>query len=203
MNASATQPHSRSAGRIVLIAVGACVALIALVGGAALVGIHTTQRDSDGYYSSGRAALSSPTHALVADDLGVDSGPGPLFRNGRVATVRVTAAGTGATRIFVGVGRQSQVDSYLANVAYDDVEDIDVRPFSVEKTTRHRGAAVPSAPASRTFWTDSASGTGAQTIVWPLQKGNWSIVVMNADGSRGVATEVSVGAKIGLLLWAG
>ena len=67
-------------------------------------------------------------------------------------------------------------------------------------SARRAGDAKPSAPAKQTFWAAKASGSGRQTMIWPVAKGDWAVVVMNADGTRGVHTDVSVGAKVPFLL---
>ena len=42
-------------------------------------------------------------------------------------------------------------------------------------------------------------GSGPQTLHWTPDAGDWSVVVMNADGSAGVAADLSAGAEIAFL----
>ena len=42
---------------------------------------------------------------------------------------------------------------------------------------------------------------GEEALEWEIEECRWAVVVMNADGSRGVAAGVSVGAKVDALLW--
>ena len=113
--------------------------------------------------------------------------------------MRVSATGMRAHPIFVGIARKSQVASYLGSVSHAAITDFEVDPFSVIYA-RRAGRATPSAPGQQTFWTAKASGSGRQTMTWPVAKGDWAVVVMNADGARGVHTDVSVAAKVPLLL---
>jgi hypothetical protein len=203
--APAPKPASRSAGDIVLIVVGAILAIISivpLVGGAALVVIHATQRD-DGFYSSRAETLATPTAALVSDglDVGTD-GPDWLFEEGRLGTIRLTATGTSTRPVFIGIAREADVDDYLRGVAHDLVADFDVDPFSVTYE-RRPGTADARPPGTQGFWAVSSSGVGERTVTWPVEEGTWTAVAMNADGSPGIRTDVSVAAKVGYLLWVG
>jgi hypothetical protein len=179
------------------------IALLALGGGAILIKLHTTRTDANGFYNTAANPFSTRTRALVSDKLAVDSGGADwAFRQGHLGTLRVAAQGTGGKPIFVGVGTAQAVRSYLRGVAREEVRDLEVDPFSV-KTYVHHGGVVPAIPASRHIWNASARGNGRQTLTWQVRKGNWAIVVMNADGSPNVSTRMSVGAKLGLLLWVG
>ena len=46
-----------------------------------------------------------------------------------------------------------------------------------------------------------SSGTGGQTIEWPLREGTWSVVVMTADGSQSVDADVTAGVTVPALTW--
>jgi hypothetical protein len=197
----AAQPSdSLGAKRVLLLVFGSIALLIALAllagGGAAVWGL--SQRDGAGYFTSGTHELSTGSYALASDslDVGTDA-PGWVFRD-HFATVRIQA--TSSQPIFIGIGRTSAVDRYLAGVQHDQIADLDLDPFSV--SYRHRsGSAPPGQPAGQSFWRAKASGSGTQTISWPLEKGNWSVVAMNADASRGVTVDTRLGARLPYLRW--
>jgi hypothetical protein len=102
--------------------------------------------------------------------------------------------------VFVGIGPTSDVESYLAGVEHDEVTDLDFDPFSAEYR-RIAGGEPAGPPTDQTFWAASASGAGTQTAIWEPESGDWTVVVMNADGSRDVAVELSAGAEADFLLW--
>ena len=96
----------------------------------------------------------------------------------------------------------TDVERYLAGVEYDEVTDFDIDPLTLT-TERQAGTNSPAAPASQTIWAASVEGTGPQTLDWDAEYGEWSVVVMNADGSAAVDAELSFGAHIPHLTWIG
>ena len=55
-------------------------------------------------------------------------------------------------------------------------------------------------PGTQGFWVEASQGTGTQVLEWELERGNWKLVLMNADGSRGIRADIEAGVKIGILL---
>jgi hypothetical protein len=196
--AVARAPGGR-AGRVAGGAVLAALGVSALAGGGALVGVHATQRDGDGFYAADPSELSTPANALVSDDLHVDlDGATWLVDDGRLADLRLSATASRDGPVFVGVGPRDEVDAYLRGVPRAPADFGDGRAGAVAP-----GARTPAPPAAQGFWERAASGSGRQTIVWPMASGDWSAVVMNADGAAGVRVEAQVAARTDLALWLG
>lgn len=191
-------------GRIVMVVLGVLLTLaglVATIAGAAAVWAHTTQRDDDGFFTTGTERFETTTHAIVSDEIALGTAPGRdrFVDVGDLATVRVRAESATNFPVFVGVGPEDDVGAYLRDVAYAEITDVDFDPFSV----RYRytsGTTTPEPPGAQAFWAASAEGTGLQRFDWEIESGRWVVVVMNADGAEGVAVDASVGAKIDWLL---
>jgi hypothetical protein len=198
---SSAAPRRRSTGRIAAIITGALVGLLAIgligAGAAALWG--DAQKDRDGYISTEAERFSTGTYALASDDLDVDLDGAEWVASGeRLGKVRLEATARDGKPIFVGIAPTRDVDAYLADSAHATVTDVSSSPFEAEYQ-RHGGDERPSAPASRDIWAASAQGSGRQSVAWDVQDGNWSVVVMNEDGSAGVDTTISAGANVPFL----
>lgn len=192
-----------SGGRIALIVVGCVLGLIGLgvaVGGGALLWAHETQRDSDGYFTTSTERFRTATYALTSDevDLGAEGDAGWGSDIGDLARVRVRATNVDARAVFVGIGPQRDVEAYLTRVPHDQVSDVEFDPFRVDYELQP-GSLAPTPPGREAFWVARAEGPGTQTLEWDLESGNWAVVVMNADGSRGVDTDVALGVKVDIL----
>jgi len=190
----------RDAGLVLMLAFGgiAAVLALALLVGGGVAAWALGQRDPAGYFTSATHRVSTPSYAFATESLDVDTdAPRSVFGD-RFATARVQARST--QPVFIGIGRTNTVERYLAGVEHEQITDVDTAPFTI-KSRRLSGAARPAVPTSRGFWRVQASGPGTHTITWPLEKGRWSAVVMNADGSRGVTVEARIGAHVPFLRW--
>ena len=191
-----------SAGRIALIVlgvIGALFGLALLAGGGYLLWADRTQRD-DGYLTTPTERFATPTYALTRTRLGADNAPGWLLNENWFGKIRIRGEGSGGKTLFMGIGPEGDVARYLGRVAHASVQDVGFDPFRV--TYRSVAGGSPEGPPTeQNFWTASASGVGTQTLTWKVRDGDWAVVLMNADGSRGVAASVDLGAKMGFLLW--
>jgi hypothetical protein len=186
-----------------LTVVGAVIVVISLALGAVggfLSWAYATQRDADGFFTSGTHHFETLTYAVTSEHVDLDVRPGEdRFDLGELATVRLTAEASGANDVFVGIGPERDVARYLAGVGHATVDDVDLRPFRVTYRT-DAGGAPKAPPGSQTFWVASASGPGPQRLTWKVESGQWVVVVMNADASRGVGADMSIGVKSDVVL---
>jgi len=183
-------------GRVIALVIGAVLALPALLlllGGLALLVMYSVARDDDGYFTATLDRVQSPTSAVTAEDIDLDLDPGtPGWVVDWLETdVRLQVTGIGSSSdVFVGVGPEDQVDAYLDGVAHDEITRIE-DDRAVFDTRPGTGTAAP--PADQPFWEVSTAGTGTQQLDWRTRSGQWAVVVMNADGSPGVAADVTAG----------
>ena len=195
-------PGGRTAGRIVLIVVGVVVGVIALgllAGGCALTAVDRTQRDDDGFLVSPSQEFSSPTYAIVSETAELDTGGAEWALDTFLGTVRI--ASESDRDVFVGIGPAAEVDRYLKGVAHDVVDDLDTT--GDPEYARRVGGAPSTAPGEQAFWAASTKGSGEQTVDWEPEDGDWRVVLMNSDASRGVSSDMSIGAELDSALWIG
>ena len=188
-------------GRVTALVIGSLMCLTAAglgIGGGIALWADRSERDAAGFLSTPEEAFTTGSYAIVADDIelrgadGVDwAYPSEIFGEARV---RVTAAND--QPVFVGLARSADAARYLAGVEYAAVDELPTEPLVV-----HAGIAPPAPPDTQSFWIESSSGIGTQAIEWITDEGNWTVVVMNADGSPGLDVRADVGAELPALPW--
>jgi hypothetical protein len=187
--------------RIALVVTGALASLFAAgllaIGGLALYG--DSQKDSDGFLSTDTHQFETGTRALATENLDVDLGDADwVAQSDDLGEARVQVDSRGDTPVFVGIARTSDVEDYLAGVAHSTLTEVNTSPFGAEYE-EHAGNRHPVVPADSNIWAASEQGSGKQTLNWEIEDGDWSVVVMNADGSAGVDADISTGAELPFL----
>ncbi|WNV84787.1 DUF4389 domain-containing protein [Umezawaea sp. Da 62-37] len=188
----ASGPSDGHPGRIVAVVVGALLLLTGgglLTGGAVAIWADQTQRDADGYLTTGTQTFHSDGYALEFQTVDLRwSDDNPITGEDVLGPIRIR---TGDTPVFVGIARQQDVTTYLASVDHDVVATaVDTNGVHYD----HRAGSAPAiAPDALRIWTASASGAD-RTVDWTPQPGQWTAVVMNADGSRPVTADLAIGA---------
>jgi hypothetical protein len=193
-----TTANQWGAGRVLALIVS-CLLLLAsfalAAGGGALAIAAGTQRDAGGYLMSDQVALQSSGYALTSANLEIQGAAALPHRILGDAKVSVTPHG--GTPVFVGVAKTSAVRTYLAGVRRSEVS-----VFAEDSLYRQLNGGPPATtPANSDIWAASSTGPGTRTVTWPVQNGNWTIVVMNADGSSGVSADVATGATVPAVTW--
>jgi hypothetical protein len=191
----------KNGSRIALIVTGTIASLLAtaLVAGGAIALWGDSQKDGDGYLTTNTHRFEDSTRALATENLDMNLGDADwLAQPNDLGKVKVTAESKDGKSLFVGIARTSDVEDYLGGVPYTTVDDIEASPFSADYT-RHGGQRHPVSPEHAGIWVASNQGTGEQSVDWDIEDGDYSVVVMNADGSLGVDADVSAGANVPFL----
>ena len=190
-------------GRVVSLCLGAVLGLVSLgliAGGGAVTWLDHTQRDANGFLTSPSRTFTTSTYAITTDriDLGSTTSSAP---SSILGTVRIRATSSNpAVPVFVGIGRHDAVVQYLANVRYVTIASL------AEGTTTYRlhpGSAAPAPPTTQSTWERSSFGTGTRSVTWKPKGGDWTIVTMRPDGTRGLSITADVGATVPALGWIG
>lgn len=188
MPTTATKP-SLTGGRLAAVIAGGLILLLSAMSAVSGAGLSwaSSKQDDAGYYTTDTERLAASTSAISTDDLDVDGVPGALGK------VRINVAAVNGKPLFAGIARTRDVDAYLRGTAHTTLTDIDVDPFDA----RYRdepGTGQPARPQDQRFWV--ATSDGSRPLDWKIKDGTYSVVLMNADGSPGVAARVSAGASL-------
>jgi len=171
-----------------------------LIGAAAIVGALMTldeDRDTDGFFVSDGHRLERSSFAITSEAVDV-LGDVPGWVADRLTDpvdVRVTGSSNNGSKLFLGIAASDDVEAYLAGVAYDEVDSIEFEGADIDYV-HHGGASTPGTPGTESLWVVSVEGPGTQTLDWSIEQGDWSVVVMNADGSTGVDVSLVFGARL-------
>ena len=194
------------AGRIVALVLGCLVGLVGL--GLLIVGVVATVaygagRDDDGFFRTDEIHLATPTAAITSENLDLGGAPGDadwLTERGDFATVTLDLrpAASGGD-LFAGIGPTADVEAYLASVPHDRVEDFDESSDNVSYE-RQEGSSTPAPPGDQTFWVAELTTADSTTLTWDVEGGDWTVVVMNVDGTSGIDADARVGIKLDWLL---
>src|SRR5438067_6793187 len=185
----------KNTGRRIGAWVAAVLGVLALAAGVTGIWADTSKRDNNGYFSTNAHRYQTHTRAISTESITVGSYV-PTWLAGKV---RLDVSG--AKPLFVGIAPKKTVDAYLARVQHTEATQLDLDPFKVTYVD-HPGTVNPGRPAGEPFWAAKVSGRKGP-LLWNLRSGKWSIVVMNADGTRDVAATLGVGVKVPAALWAG
>ena len=185
-----------TAGRVVSVVLGSLLVLGGLGlagGGATLVAADQLARDADGFMMSTQERLASDGFAITSDDATVHT-DGTLDRlpDSLIGDVRVSATGADDADLFVGIASAADARAYLGDVRHDTLLEVRNGDPIYRSTT---GGSPESAPTEQDFWVARATGTHPD-VTWTLQDGDWTVVIMNADGSAAVSADVSAGAEV-------
>ncbi|NYJ08757.1 DUF4389 domain-containing protein [Petropleomorpha daqingensis] len=197
-----------TAGRVIALVIGSLLLFAAagtLIGGGTLLWADRTQREA-GYLSTPAALVRSDGYAVTTEGFRLEGAGFDWAVDNVLGRARIEVSPVGGSGpLFVGIAPTAAADRYLDGVAVGSLEDLNLRwdgtPADRWTTVEHAGGAPATPPTEAGIWTDSSSGPGTQVLTWRPTAGNWTVVVMRADGTAGVSADVRAGATLPGLPW--
>src|SRR3954470_24933487 len=191
-------------GRVIALVVGILVLLPAIgltLAGGLLLYTDGPARNDDGYLYSASDNFSSGGFAITSTSIDLSTGADWLPVSSALGTARIQVTGVSGSEVFVGIAREGDTTAYLGGVDRTVVTDLG----SGSPPSIRTGSGAPATPpGEQNIWVAQSAGSGAQTLTWKPAAGNWTLVVMNSDGSAGVSVDARVGATLpalGGLAW--
>ena len=202
---SSQVPPSRwSAGRVIALVLGILLLVPGiglLIGGGVLLWADLGNR-TDGYVFSQTDNFSTDGYALSSERIDLTTGVDWLPLSAALGTARAEVTSTDPDQeIFVGIAPVADASAYLDGVEHSVINDLGTTAIDEVVVP---GGAPSGPPGDQDFWVAQASGSGTQRLDWEPAEGNWQFVVMNANGSAGVAMDARIGATVpalGGLAW--
>jgi hypothetical protein len=190
--------RSWTGGTIVTLVLGIFVmaaGIGAVPAGAVAMGFDQAGRDSRGFISTQSAHLSTTTYAIRSEGglLRIDAPD--RFISKLLGDVRIEGSSTATAPLFVGIATSDDATAYLAPIEHVIAADSSGNPSSTSYQP-HSGSAPSALPSEQKIWVASTNGTGTRSAIWPVGAGDWTMVVMNADGTRPVDADVKVAATL-------
>lgn len=192
------RPGGWTVGRIIAVIAGAILVLcsIGLLGGSGVAWWTQTSRHG-GYADLATATYTVPGYAIASDTVSLHLGKG--VASGLIGTVRIRVTQvSGTTPAFIGIAPASASAHYLAGVEYATVSGATDHHGTYDE---HPGSAPAVPPGRADIWTAHAAGPGTQILTWAVRSGDWTVIAMNADGSRPVNMQINVTATLPALPW--
>jgi hypothetical protein len=191
-----TPPSRWGPARIIGLVLGILLLLPGLgllVGGGVLLWADGPGRNGDGYLYSASDNFSTTGYAITSTSVNLATGADWLPVSSALGTAKIHVASTNGSDVFVGIARVADTTNYIGGVDRSIITDLGSGAPPAIRT----GAGAPSTPpGQQNFWVAQAQGSGTQTLTWKPSAGDWTLIVMNADGSARVSVNASVGATV-------
>jgi hypothetical protein len=182
---------------VVSVVIGAVLLFVStglLAVGGWLLWADRTQRDG-GYLWTPTTTVSTSGYAITAQGIQLEGSGVDRALDQVVGTVRVRATSTAPdTALFLGVTTTSDAQQYLSGVHYTRLDSVGTGVTG--RTVNAGGGAPATAPGAAGIWTVQTTGTGTQTLQWHPSRGDWTVVVLRADGGADFTARLRAGATV-------